>query len=292
MAEERMDGGMPDEEALEEVIREAGSLGDQERWEEARDLLRTALEDAPEDPAVLCWLGISAQRLGLEGEAYEYFRRCLAQQPSDPFVLAAAGSGLAALDDPEAEGALRLAALTGPDLPFARTSYGAYLAREGLFAEAVAELEAARSLAPEDGTVRAELAVALLLAGRVGDGATELEEALGLAPDDAWLRGLYGLALLEAGRDEEAAEELHRASGEAPEDVEVQLLAALSAAEQGWEDEAWNALARAEAAAGPTDADLVREVEEAIEGGAEAAAEFLRGELAPTLLRERLLQRG
>jgi Flp pilus assembly protein TadD len=279
------------DEVLEDAIRQAASLGDEERWDEARDLLRETLEDAPDDPALFCWLGIASQRLGADGEAYEYFRRCLAQQPSDPFLLASAGSGLAALDDPEAESVLRLAALSGPQDPFARATYGAYLAREGLFAEAIRELEAARGLDPADGSVRAELAVAMLLAGRTEEGTAELEEAMGLVPDDAWLRGLFGLALIEAGRSEEAAEELHRAATERPDDVEVQLLSALSSAEQGWEDEAWNALARAEQAAEAVDRELLHEVEEAVEAGDEAASDFLRGHLAPSLLRERLLQR-
>lgn len=287
VAEERVD-----DEVLEDVLREAAALGDDGRWDEARDTLREALEDAPEEPALLCWLGIASQRTGRDGEAYEYFRRCLAQQPADPFLLAACGNGLAVLDDPEAESVLRLAAVAGPELPFARASYGAYLAREGLFDEALAELEAARTLAPDDGGIRTELASALLLAGRTEPGLAELEEALAVQGDDPWLRGLYGLVLLTSGRNEEAAEELHRVSGERPADVEVQLLYALASAGEGWEDEAWSALARAEAGADAMDRDLIQEVEERIEEGEAASLAFLRDELAPTLLRERLLHRA
>jgi Tfp pilus assembly protein PilF len=276
----------------EAVAEEARGLGEEERWEEARELLVQALEEHGDDALLLCWLGIATERLGEEGAAYEYYRAALALQPSDPFVLATAGSGAAAFDDPEAEGALRLAALTAPDFPFARAAYGAYLAREGLFAEAAAELEAARDLAPDDGGVRAELAFAYLLADRSAEALAELEEALSLLPDDAWLRGVYGLALLEARRGEEGAEQLHRAGTERPEDVELQLAAALAAAAEGWEDEGWHALARAEAGADQADRELIREVEEALEAGAEAAEAFLRDELGPPLLRERLLQRG
>jgi tetratricopeptide (TPR) repeat protein len=276
----------------EAVAEEARGLGEEERWEEARDLLAQAIEEHGDHALLLCWLGIATERLGEEGAAYEYYRAALALQPTDPFVLAAAGSGAAAFDDPEAEGALRLAALTAPDFPFARASYGAYLAREGLFAEAAAELEAARDLSPDDGGVRAELAFAYLLAGRSAVALVELEEALSQLSDDAWLRGVYGLALLEARRGEEGAEQLHRASTERPEDVELQLAAALAAAAEGWEDEGWNALARAEAGADSGDRELIREVEEALGAGMEAAEAFLRDELAPPLLRERLLQRG
>ena len=85
------------------MLDEALSLGDQERWEEMADLLASALEIDPDEPYVLCWLGVAERELGNDGSAYEYFRRCVAQEPLDPQLLAVAGSGLAAFDDPEAE---------------------------------------------------------------------------------------------------------------------------------------------------------------------------------------------
>lgn len=276
---------------LDEALRQAASLGDEGRWDEARDLLLEDLDDHPEDPALLCALGVASRHLGADGEAYEFFRRTLAAQPQDPFILATAGSGVAVYDDPEAESALRLAAVTAPGLPFARVSYGAYLAREGMLEDGVRELEAARGLAGDEAGVRAELAIAYLLAGRTGDGLAELEEALSIDAQDAWLRGVYGMVLLEAGRSEEAAEALHRAAEERPADVEAQLLSALASAAEGWEDQAWNALARAELGAEELDAALLQEVEEIIEAGEEEAREFLLRELAPSVLRERLLQR-
>lgn len=280
-----------DEGPLDELLQQAAGLGEEGRWDEARDLLLERLDEHAEEPALLCWLGVASRELGLDGEAYEFFRQTLAAQPADPFVLATAGNGVAVYADPEAESALRLAAISAPDLPFARVSYGAYLAREGMLEDGVRELEAARGLAPEEAGVRAELAIAYLLAGRRDDGIGELEEALALDSQDAWLRGVYGMALLEAGRSEEAAEALHRAAAERPGDLEAQLLSALASAAEGWEDEAWNALARAELSAEEMDAALLQEVEETIGAGAGEAREFLVAELAPTVLRERLLQR-
>src|SRR5688500_8027385 len=133
---------------IDGIAAQAQSLAEDELWEQVRDLLDQALDEHGDDPLLLVWAGLAAQRVGEEGEAYEMFRRALALEPTDPFVLATAGSGLSALDDPEAERALRLAALTAPDFPFARAAYGAYLAREGVFEEAIAELRAARDLAP------------------------------------------------------------------------------------------------------------------------------------------------
>ncbi|MDB4948775.1 MAG: Tetratricopeptide 4 [Gemmatimonadetes bacterium] len=280
-----------DPEAIEELVRDVESLGAADRWDEAYERLREALREEGEDATVLCWLGVAAERLGREGEAYEYYRRSLDTHPTDPFLLASAGSGLASFDDPDAEGALRLAAITAPDFAFGRMSYGSYLAREGLMDESLRELEAARALTPEDPIVRLELGIALLLANRGTDALAELEEALSHGEEHSWIRGLYGLALSEVGRGEAAAEELYRASLEREGDVELHLASALASAAQGWEDESWNALARAEQAAEPEDRTVIGEVEEHLNLGADAAEAFLRGDLGPTLLRERLLQR-
>jgi Flp pilus assembly protein TadD len=155
-----------DDETVDAIVREAATLGTEDRWEEAHEMLLNAVEEQGENATLLCYLGLAAQRLGSDSEAYEVFRRCLALQPTDPFILASAGTGLAAFDDPDAEGTLRLAALTAPDMPYARAAYGSYLAREGMLPEATAELETARTLAPDDAGVRAELAAAYLLAKR------------------------------------------------------------------------------------------------------------------------------
>lgn len=285
-------GGAERMEAIEDVVARAQSLGEDDRWDDAYALIAEALEEQGEDALLLTWAGLAAQRLGEESEAYDRFRAALALEPSDPFVLAAAGSGVAALDDPSAEGALRMAALTAPEFPFARLSYGAYLAREGLFDEAITELEAARRLAPEDGLVHAELGMAYLLARRTDPGLDALEDALSRTPADSWLRALFGLALVEAGRGEEGAEQLHQAAAERDDDVEMQLIAALAMAAQGWEDPAWEAMARAETQADSSDRELISEVEDCLEAGPDAADEFLRLDLGPTVLRERLIQRA
>src|SRR5690606_35699253 len=160
---------------VEQALQDALALGDEGRWDEMTAALAEALEQAPDGPYLLCWLGVAERELGNEGTAYEYFRRCIAEEPTDPHLLALAGSGLAAFDDPEAEGALRMAALSAPDLPMARLQYGAYLAREGLFDEALGHLRAAVDLAPEDPVVHAELGAALALAGDADGAAGAME---------------------------------------------------------------------------------------------------------------------
>lgn len=277
-------------EEVEEVLQRALALGEEGRWEEMAKLLAEALERSPDDAYLLGWLGVAEQELGNDGAAYEYFRRCLAQEPLDPHLLAMAGSGLAAFDDPEAEVALRAAALTGPDIPTTRLQYGSYLARSGMFAEALEHLRAAIDLAPDDPTAHAELGSALALKGDLEAAVQEFEAALELAPDDSWSRLLLGLVYVELGMEEEAAEALIQASEEREDDGEAHILAALAAAAVGWDDAAQNALARASYVVEGTDVVLMEEAEERIMEGAEAAREMLVETAGPSALRERLAQ--
>ena len=279
--------GRPDVEAY---LKEALELGEEGRWDEMARLLADALEEAEDDPYILCWLGVAEGELGNDGAAYEAFRRCVDQDPSDPHVLALAGSGLAQFDDPDAETALRAAALSAPDLPLARLNYGAFLARSGMHDEALEQLEAARDLTPDDPVVRAELGAAHVLGGEPEDGLPELEQALALAPGDSWTRVLYGLVLVEAGRQEEGAEELVRAAQEREYDAEATILGALASAAQGWDDAAEELLARAEFVAQGADIKMIEEAESAIRSGPEAADRWLRTTLGPSALRERLQQ--
>lgn len=275
---------------VDALLQDALGLGDEGRFEEMAELLERGLRDAPDDPYLLGWLGVANRELNRDGVAYEYFKRCIAEQPDDPQLLALAGAGLAAFDDPEAETVLRNAAITGANLPDTRLQYGAYLAREGLFDEALEHLRAAVELAPDDPVMHAELGIALALKADYRAAADAMSEALSLAHDDSWTRVLLGLVELEMGHVETAAELLIEASTERPEDGEAQVLAALAAAAAGWHDAAEDAYARASYAEEPVDPEVLEEVEDRLALGAEAAHTFLVETIAPTALHDRLTQ--
>lgn len=274
---------------MDAVLREAAAFADESDWPRAYRLLRDEEATYPESATLLCMLGVAARELGSDGEASDHLRRALALQPTDPLLLVSIGVGLAAVDDPAAEGALRLAALTAPELAVARHQYGAYLAREGMLAHALTELQAAAEMDAANAEIHADLAGALFLDHQAPEALAAWEIALAAAEDDAPLRGLYGLALLESGNMEEAAEQLHRASEEFAADGELQLVTALAAAAVGWDGAAWDALARAELVADALDPGLIAEVEEAVGAGPDDAAALLTEHLAPSLLRQRLL---
>lgn len=77
-------------------------------------------------------------------------------------------------------------------------------ARRGRQAQALALLERARNVAPDDALVLANLGTLLAHAGRVEDGALALRRALEIGPGDAPARLELGLALLTLGRADEA----------------------------------------------------------------------------------------
>ena len=274
---------------LDNILEEALELGDEGRFEEMAEALELVLAKTDEDPFVLGWLGVAHRELGNDGIAYEYFKRCVAAEPDDPRLLALAGTGLAAFDDPEAESVLRMAALSGPNMPETRLHYGAYLAREGLFPEALENLRAAASLAPDDPIMHAELGIAYALKGDTANAATSMEQTLEIAPDDSWTRVLLGLILIDTDRFEEGAEALLEAARERTDDGEAQLLAALAGAAAGWTDAAHEAFARAEFAAETADSELMQETDERLDDEV-AARQFLIETAAPSALHDRLSQ--
>lgn len=273
---------------LQELLDRALGLADEGDWAQMADLLREHLAEHEAEAEVHCWLGVAERELGLEGVAYERFRRALALNPEDPYVLATAGNGVAAFDDPDAEVALRAAAIMAPDIAVTRLMYGAWLSREGFAADGLRELTAARALDPDDAQIAYELGVARYLSGDLEGAADAMGESTSLDPEDGWGRVVLGLVLMEADRFEEALGELTEGAYLNPEDVEAQLVAALAAAATGAEDLAYGMLERARIRAADEDSELLLDVEERVDLGPEAARALLMEDLAPDALRRRV----
>jgi predicted Zn-dependent protease len=241
--------------------------------------------------AVHCALGVAERELGHEGIAYELFKKTLSLEPDDPYVMATAGNGIAAFDDPDAMDALKNAALLAPDVPVTRLLYGAYLAREGFHEWAIEQLTAAWALDAEDPQIAYELGVAHALSGAVEAAVDALSDSVRLDPEDGWTRLVFGLLLLEDGQPAEGSGELTEGARLLPEDVEAQLLAALAAAATGEEGTAYEMVERARMRAAEGDLALVASVEEHVDSGPEAAEALLKEDLAPDSLRARLQER-
>ncbi|NNM04308.1 MAG: tetratricopeptide repeat protein [Gemmatimonadetes bacterium] len=172
-----------------------------------------------------------------------------------------------------------------------RLLFGAYLSREGLFEDALRELNAAAELAPEDPVILYEVGVALALGGQLESALDPLFRSMDLDPGEGWSQVVLGLVEAELDRMEEAARDLSEAARLRPMDVEAQLLAALAAEAAGWEDLAYEMMERGRQGALPGDLHLVETVEARLEDGPDATNSFFREELLPGALRERLMSR-
>jgi tetratricopeptide (TPR) repeat protein len=276
---------------LDDLLQQALDRGEEGDWEGMAEELREALEEAPGDPTLLCWLGVAERELGLPGAAYDRFKESLAGEPADPWVLATLGTGLAQFDDPDAEAALRSAAIMAPDLPITRWMYGAYLSREGLFDDALRELGAAAGLAPDDPVVAYELGVAYALMGELERALDPLMRSVDLDPGDGWSQVIMGLIESELGRFQEAARDLSEGARLRPEDVEAQLLAALAAKSTGAEDLAYEMLERGRQGAQEGDLPLLDEVESRVYEATPPSEDNPIEEVLPGTLRERLMTR-
>jgi len=282
---------MSDVEAILQEALELGEIGDVEGM---LALLHEGLQDSPDHAELLCWCGVAEREVGNDGDATDLFRRCLATSPEDPLILALAGNGLAASDDPEAEGALRTAALLAPTLPEARLYYGAFLAREGLLEDGLRELDAAKALDPDDSIIALERGVALALSGNP-EAQMEFARTVDLDPEDGWAHVLLGLATLEFGERgegslEEAVAWLESGARLREDDVEAQFLASLTLGLLGRDSAAWEMLERGRMHAQGTDREIADAIEERLEA-AEGNDELLMDALLPMAWRDRLMAR-
>lgn len=282
-----IDSAVEDSSSLEAILLEASRLSDSGSVSQAVRLLLSAESDHPDDATLLCMIGVLSDHLGSAGMAADYFRRCLEQDPTDPQILVRAGAGLAPSGDAAAEAALRLAALTAPELALARRHYGAYLVRSGLLEQGLEELLAAHRLATGDPETALELGIGYLIAGRAREALLVLEE---VAAADPFAQLIHGLTLIQEEELESAAEELYSVAEHFAQEVDIQGVLALLFASQGWEEEAWLALSRAEGASPPADPEVIRQIEETLELDEVAIRTLLLEELAPSALRDRVFQ--
>jgi len=258
-------------EELERIL----ALAEEGAWGEAAEQLRGQLQNAPDDPTILCWLGVAELELGMDGVAYERFRRALAAEPTDPHVLTTAGAALARLDEPGAEGALRSAALLGPEVAVARLNYGAYLTRERMFDDALVELSAALALDAEDSDTLRELGTLFSLMGRSEQAIESYEAAIRTDPHDTQSQLLLSLELLETEDHAAASAALSEAARRSSDDTDVQLVAALAAHRIELEGPAMEFIERARLVATPEEEDTVESVEDAVNRDAPDVEELL-----------------
>ena len=79
-------------QGLDVILNQARELGDEGDFAGMAERLREELENYPDDPALLCWLGIAERELGLVGSQAAVFRtkaHCLQVCAQGPIAVGA-----------------------------------------------------------------------------------------------------------------------------------------------------------------------------------------------------------
>ncbi|MGE0403108.1 MAG: protein kinase [Kofleriaceae bacterium] len=155
----------------------------------ARRDLETALELAPDDPAILAALALALARLGFFNDVAELpLSRALAERAvslsrgrsGEPWLALGLASLYAGEYVAAARATLRSVTL-GPGLALAQATLGAIALEAGILDDAIAHLESAFALDP-GGPQGGDLSRAYIYAGRFDDGLSVLRRAAGNAP--------------------------------------------------------------------------------------------------------------
>ena len=153
-----------------------------DRFEEAINVLRTALENDPLNPQIYRIEALALEASGKAGEAEAAFREAIRLEKHSP-----------PNEDPSID-------------------YGVFLYRQGRAEAALEPLQAALARHPDASRAQLELGCVLLALDRVKQAAEHLERATALDPQGARGHLLLGKAYQRLGKTEQARKELDQGS--------------------------------------------------------------------------------
>ena len=168
-------------QSLAEALRIA------ERWEEAETVSTTLIQRAGEaaDGELYYGRGIARERQNKWPSARSDFRRALQQSPDDPEILNYLGYTMVERGEniDEAFGMIERAIMLRPRAGYIVDSLGWAHYKRGDYAEAVTHLERAVALEPADATINAHLGDAYWMTGRRLEARFQWERALSFDPE-------------------------------------------------------------------------------------------------------------
>lgn len=166
------------EKPTNEIVQQGILLLQEEKWEEARNVLFDARRKDPKDPQAAYYLAVAWERLGQLELAEKNYRAALELDPK----LAEAGVNLSQM-----------------------------LLDGGKTKEALAVVDGALKASPQNADLLLNRAVILEKLGNKADALTAYGAAVKARPGDPMLRAVYGGLLSEAGKRDEAVVELKAA---------------------------------------------------------------------------------
>lgn len=199
----RLIGKTQGEKAAEDFLREkigdeksrqpifysalAGLLKERKEYAAAEALFEEALALYPTESELYLEYAVLQDGLGGTDKALAAMQKLLAAKPDDPYALNYIGYTWADRGEnlDQALDYVRRALAQKPEDGFVRDSLGWVLFKMGRFAEAVVELEKARSIEPDDATVNEHLGDAYMKLGRARDALKIWSKALDAPKEDA-----------------------------------------------------------------------------------------------------------
>lgn len=216
------------------------------RPDEAADLIRKAIEVRDDDPAYYGNFAAVLNELGLWEPAEEAARKALALAPGFAEAwnnLAIALQEMDRLDD--AVEAANSAVAAKPDFAPARITLGNIRRRQGRTEEAVAAYRDAVRLDPGSPLAHASLGAALRETGRLGEAEAACRQAVELAPHYVQAINVLGTVLQARGDGEGAVEAFEQAIAMSPGHAEAQLNLAAALFQAGRVDDSLTAYRQA-----------------------------------------------
>ncbi len=213
------DGPVPSADVLHEQALCLGALG---RSDEAIDVLRRALELAPEHAGAWRTLGDQLSAAGDEAGAEQAYLRHLAATTRHPELIEAA-EHLARGRLPEAERLTRAVLKKDPVDPIAIRLLAGIGMRVGQFDDAINLLERCLELAPDFHLARQNYALALSRRQRLDEALAEVEKLERAEPNNPNYRLLRGSLLVKKGDHAEALELYEAFLGDYPRQAGAHL---------------------------------------------------------------------
>ena len=236
--------------ALNPLARNAHfNLGDvlyeQDRYAEALEVARVAVEQRPDFSGTHANLGAILNKLGRFEEAEKSLRRALELNPQAKNAHRVLGKVLYNQGrHDEALATIRIAVEQDPDFSEAHANLGAILNALGRFEEAEKSLRRALELNPQAKNAHRVLGKVLYNQGRYDEALATIRIAVEQDPDFSEAHANLGTILNALGRFEEAETHLRRALELNPQEVDLFRKLAEALMPQGRYDEAMDALAQ------------------------------------------------